>query len=65
MSDKFNGFTVVLENDTHDFTADEIAKAIRLMKHVISVVPHVADLSHSMAVEQAKHEIRKKIWEVL
>jgi len=48
-----------------DDDAQPIINAIRLLKGVIDVVPHIADPSHHFAVEAAKSEIRNKILELL
>lgn len=65
MTDRINGLTVTLEPNMREDDAQCIIDAILLLKGVASVTTHVADSMHHFAVEQAKAEMRKKIWEVV
>jgi len=65
MSDSHAGYIVTLEKPLKDEDARAIENAIKQIKCVIDVVPVVADHTHYMAVEQAKFEMREKIWSVV
>lgn len=65
MTDRVKGFIVTLKPNIRDDDAEPIAAAIRLLAGVVSVRPHVADFHHAMAVEQARTELRSRLWEAL
>lgn len=43
MTDRISGFTVILDHDIRDDDIAPVLAAIEMVKHVISVEPHVAD----------------------
>lgn len=65
MTDKIKAITVVLEPNILEYDAGEIVSAISLLKGVVSVQPHIADGSSDIEREQAKHEIWKKICDII
>jgi hypothetical protein len=62
---RFHSLTVVLEQDIPEDAAEGIMEAIKHIRHVISAVPHVADIESHMAEERAKQNLKKKLWEAL
>ena len=65
MTDRFHSLTVVLDVNVRDDDAESIINAIRMVKHVQSVTPHVADPTSHMAEERARRELGDKLWKVL
>jgi len=65
MTDRINAITVVLENDTREDDAESLIGAIKLLKGVLSVTPHVVDINDYISGERAKDELRKKILKLL
>ncbi len=65
MTDRIKGLTVLLEPDKRDDDAEYIINAIRMIKGVVSVKSHIADMNHYFAVETARRELTQKLWEAL
>lgn len=65
MTDRLNGLTVTLEPNMREDDAQCIIDAILLLKGVVSVTTHVADPMHHFAVQQAKAEMQRKIWDIV
>lgn len=65
MTDRFNAFVVVLEHDLRDDDAQAIINAIRQLKGVLDVQPHVAGFEDAIAEARVKNELRQKLWKVL
>jgi hypothetical protein len=65
MTDRINAITVVLERDAREDDVEVILNAIRLIRGVLSVTPHVAQLQDHIAQERAQHALRAKLREVL
>ena len=65
MSDRYAKLTVVLDQEYRSEDLQEILTAIRMVKGVLTVDPHVADFNHYAAKQQAAYELRRKIEEVL
>lgn len=61
MSDRFHAFTVVLEKDTRDDDSEPIIAALRMIKGVASVTPHVADVALHSAEVRANHAVIQKL----
>ncbi len=61
MSDRIKGITVTLTPDIRDDDAEPILNAIRMIKGVVNVTPHIADADHHIAVCTARNEIRIKV----
>lgn len=64
MTDRYHSIAVVLKKDVREDDAEFILNAIRMIKGVLSVKPHVSDHVAHMAEERAKKELEAKIWEV-
>lgn len=64
MSDRIKSLTVVLDDVPDDY-ADVIAKAVGLMKGVVSVTKDVANSDHYCATANAKFQLRDKIFALL
>ena len=62
MTDRIKGLTVTLKDNLREDDTRGIVKAIQLIRGVINVTSHVADMDHYMAVETARIELKKKIW---
>lgn len=65
MTDRVNAFVVVLEDDFRDDDAERISQAIRALRGVVSVQPHLADISDLVASQRIRHEIWEKIHVVI
>lgn len=65
MTDQYNAITVVLERDIRDDDAEFILNAIRMIRGVLKVTPHVADHTALVAEMRAKHEMRAKVLDLL
>jgi hypothetical protein len=65
MTDRIHSLTVVLEQNIRDDDAKPLMDAIAQMRGVLSVTEHVADVDTHMAEERARHELRRKLYEVL
>lgn len=65
MTDRYHAFTVVLETDIRSDDAEELLKAILMLKGVLSVNPHVPDIDSHVARQRARAELVEKIWRVL
>ena len=65
MTDRINAFVVILEHDLRDDDAQAIINAIRQLKGVLDVQPHVAGFDAAIAEARVRHELRQKLWKVL
>ena len=65
MTDRIHSLTVVLEEDMRDDDCEDLISAINMFQGVLSVKPHVANISDHMAEERAKRELSRKLWSVL
>lgn len=65
MTDRTHAFTVVLDREYRVDDAESIVNAIMMVKGVIDVQPHISDVDFYTAREQAKLELRKKLFEVI
>ena len=61
MTDRYFALAVILENDIRSDDAQPIIEAIKMVKGVLSVKPHVTDMSTLMAEERARHELGARI----
>lgn len=64
MTDRIKGLTVTIENMRED-DAENIINSIRMIKGVVDVNAHVADIEHYMAVETARHKMRMQIFDII
>lgn len=65
MTDRFNALTVVLEKNIREDDAEAIILAISQLRGVASVEGNVADMASYIAKEQAMHELRGKMMDIL
>jgi hypothetical protein len=65
MTDRYYSLTVVLDKEIRQDDCQSLIDAILMMKRVIKVIPHIADASHYCAMETARYDMRKKLWEAL
>jgi hypothetical protein len=65
MTDRTNYLTVVLDGTYREDDVESITDAIAMIKGVIDVKINVTDPIEYMAVSSAKHDLRKKLYEVL
>lgn len=65
MTDRYFALTVVLKNNLRSDDAQPVIQAIKMIKGVLEVTPHVADLEFYSAVQTASLDLRKKLFEVL
>lgn len=65
MTDRYNAFTVVLEHDIRDDDAEALINAIKQLRGVRNVTPHIADINAQIAEERVRAEYAKKLWSVL
>jgi len=65
MTDRHMGYIVTLEKDLREDDAENIIKAIIMIKGVLSVEPLVSDTMLHIATERVKNEIRNRLWEIL
>lgn len=61
MTDRYNAFVVILEKDIRDDDAEQIINAIKMVKGVLDVTPHIADPRDAIATTRAKQEIMERI----
>lgn len=65
MTDRYNAFIVILERDIRDDDAQPVLNALRQIKGVLRVKPHIAGFEESIAYERVRQELIEKLWEVL
>jgi len=65
MTDRYHSIAVVLAKDIREDDAEYILNAIRMIKGVLSVKPHISNLDTHMAEDRAKKEYADKLWHVL
>lgn len=65
MTDRIAAFTVVLEKNMRDDDVEFIINAIKAIKHVLSVKPHVAKWELHVAEERVRSEIHEKLFAVI
>jgi hypothetical protein len=65
VTDRLNGFYVVLERDIRTDDVEPLLDAVRCLRGVLSVRPNVANWESQVAEDRAKRELVTKIYEVL
>lgn len=65
MTTRLHGFTVVFEKDIREDDAEELKKAISLLKGVIRVEPIEADIATHIARVRTHYDLANRLWEVL
>jgi len=62
---RYHSSTVVLGRDIRDDDAECIINAIKMIKCVLSVKPHVSDMDSHMAEARVRKELGEKLWRIL
>lgn len=65
MTDRINAFVVVLERDTRTDDVEATLAAIRQIRNVLSVEPHVAELVDHIAYVRARTNISEALFKSL
>lgn len=65
MTDRYNALTVVLDRDIREDDAESILAAIRMVRGVLSVTPHVSDFTTHIAEQRVRNELGTKILAIL
>jgi hypothetical protein len=65
MSDHTKAFTVILDEDLSEESAEETRKALLHFRGVIEVEPHIHDIQDVIAVSRARHKLANAIYEFL
>lgn len=65
MTDRYNYLTVALEKDMRSDDAEALIEAIRMLRGVENVAPHVADPGDWTAEQRVRQELSQKLWAVL
>lgn len=61
MTDRINGFTVILEKDVRDDDFEATKNAVLMLKGVAKVVPNITTANDYIAIQQTKHDIYMQI----
>ena len=65
MTDSYFALTVILEKDYKDYDCEMLINAIKMIKGVLEVKPHVADPMKITVEQRVRLEIRQKLFKVL
>lgn len=65
MTDRFNGFIVVLEENLRSDDAESTINAIRHIKGVLDVIPNVADFNSVVAEQRVRADTFIKLRKAL
>jgi hypothetical protein len=65
MTDRINAFIVILDHDIREDEAEDTITALKQIKGVLSVQPHVADFSDAIAQDRVRQELGMKLWHIL
>lgn len=65
MTDRLQGLTVAFERDIRDDDADAIIAAIKQLRGVAGVTPHVVDINAFVARARAQQDIEERLWKAL
>lgn len=65
MTDRLNGFIVVLEQDIREDDAEAILTALMQVRGVLTVTPNVAGPDEAIAEERIRSEMRDKVFQFL
>lgn len=61
----YNALTVILERDISDEQMEMMTAAISMLRGVLRVMPGEVGSADMIAEMRAKHELRRKLFEVL
>ena len=62
MTDRLNGFTVVLEKDMRIDDFERIKDAVLMLRGVQQVIPHITNIDTIISEERAKRDLKQKIY---
>ncbi len=65
MTDRYNALTVVLDRNIREDDAEQLINAIRMLRGVLSVDPHVSDLNDHVAAMRVKRDLTEKLFNVM
>lgn len=66
MTDRYNALTVILDRDIRDDDAAHLLNAIKMLRGVLRVEPHIANnLDAAVAEMRVRNELVEKLIEVL
>jgi len=67
MTDRYNALTVVLEQEARDDDLESLVGAIRMLRHVIQVVPAVEESGLSVFIAKAQEhlDIKRKLYDFI
>lgn len=65
MTDRHAAYIVTLNHDIREDDAEAILNALRMVKHVLSVEPVVADYSQHVAEQRANDAWRERIYKMV
>ena len=65
MTDRFHALTVVLDRDVRDDDLDALTDAIRMLRGVMDVRRHIADIATHGAEVRVRAEYRRRIYAAL
>lgn len=65
MTDRINGFTVVLSKDIREDDFEAIKNAVLMIKGVLSIEPNIVTSDDFMAKVQSKAEFRNKLYDFI
>lgn len=65
MTDRIKSLDVVLQPDLRDDDAEPIIEAIKQLRGVRAVRPHIATGEDYVAYTNARWDLEQKLWEVL
>jgi hypothetical protein len=62
MTDRLKGLAITFEKDIREDDAEEIIKAIGMLRGVASVKPVVTEINDMINQERVKYELRSKVY---
>lgn len=65
MTDRIYALSVVLEVNVRDDDLEPVLEAIKMIRGVLDVEPHVADVETWAAYARARHDLGRKLWRAL
>lgn len=65
MTNRYYALTLILEKDVREDDASSLIEAVKMMKGVLDVKPHITDPTTWMAEERARRDLGVKLWEIL
>lgn len=65
MTDRYNALTVILDHDIRDDDAQPLIEAIKQLRGVLKVKPHIAGFEESIAYARVRQELTEKLWNAL